>query len=520
MGSLGDKFKKLAGDQTRQLLQNFQNAQSSKTRNGYSYGKLNEDGTATLADGTVVQTVVKGRPGQYAPVFNLGNGQGLVDQPEAKFFNIDSSNPITMYTAWVDGIASYPRIPPYSFTPTEARNYNRIYADKAYIYNYISDEVNEIDPTICSTLPSFSPGTWTFELETPSYDLLFYYQCGPTRCEEYGGFTAIMGRENKDILLFQSSSCSELVKISTFVLSDVNVEANSSDLFIDYVILKDFYINEEGYATSDNVQAGRFNFLPNPYSPPVGLPDFNLRRRPIRFDIWLHRVDGNPRLDILVDDRVFGNFYDSQYYIQSYNYYIARDINGSPVIDQVGGMYQLEGEPPTQQYTVIGAYLGTILNDDLLGVYNYSRSIPQQRFIDYARANPVDIYPQLEEFSINYDDSTQYLQGLTFLETINEPRQTGVVIDYPYSISYITVRGYSPSIIRNILGTYPSNRLIAPVRVPATFQDFTLRKFRYSEESGLEVTNLDREYRTFDPSLYRDDSTVDFTIAYFNVYQG
>ena len=91
MGSLGDKFKKLAGDQTRQLLQNFQNAQSSKTRNGYSYGKLNEDGTATLADGSTVQVEVKGRPGQYAPVFNLGNGQGLVDQPEAKFFNIDSS---------------------------------------------------------------------------------------------------------------------------------------------------------------------------------------------------------------------------------------------------------------------------------------------------------------------------------------------------------------------------------------------------------------------------------------------
>ena len=90
MGSLGDKFKKLAGDQTRQLLQNFQNAQSSKTRNGYSSGKLNEDGTATLADGTVVQVEVKGRPGQYAPVFNLGNGQGLVDQPEAKFFNVDS----------------------------------------------------------------------------------------------------------------------------------------------------------------------------------------------------------------------------------------------------------------------------------------------------------------------------------------------------------------------------------------------------------------------------------------------
>lgn len=94
MGSLGDKFKKLAGDQTRQLLQNFQNAQSSKSKNGYSYGKLNEDGTATLADGTTVQVEVKGRPGQYAPVFNLGNGQGLVDQPEAKFFNIDNSGKI------------------------------------------------------------------------------------------------------------------------------------------------------------------------------------------------------------------------------------------------------------------------------------------------------------------------------------------------------------------------------------------------------------------------------------------
>ena len=104
MGSLGDKFKKLAGDQTRQLLQNFQNAQSSKTKNGYSYGKLNEDGTATLADGTVVQVEVKGRPGQYAPVFNLGNGQGLVDQPEAKFFTVDGNpdNPYVLVVGWTN----------------------------------------------------------------------------------------------------------------------------------------------------------------------------------------------------------------------------------------------------------------------------------------------------------------------------------------------------------------------------------------------------------------------------------
>lgn len=91
MGQFGDKVKKMAAEQTRQLLQNFQQAQSSKTKSGYSYGKLNEDGTATLADGTTVQVEVKGRPGQYAPVFNLGNGQGLVDQPEAKFFNVDSN---------------------------------------------------------------------------------------------------------------------------------------------------------------------------------------------------------------------------------------------------------------------------------------------------------------------------------------------------------------------------------------------------------------------------------------------
>lgn len=124
MGSLGDKFKKLAGDQTRQLLQNFQNAQSSKTKNGYSYGKLNEDGTATLADGTVVQTVVKGRPGQYAPVFNLGNGQGLVDQPEAKFFTVDSG----IRKAW--GI--------YSLRGTQYQVSTDVFGDPIYAvpYNY------------------------------------------------------------------------------------------------------------------------------------------------------------------------------------------------------------------------------------------------------------------------------------------------------------------------------------------------------------------------------------------------
>ena len=114
MGSLGDKFKKLAGDQTRQLLQNFQNAQSSKTRNGYSYGKLNEDGTATLADGTTVQVEVKGRPGQYAPVFNLGNGQGLVDQPEAKFFTVDGGGDQPFIV--VVGFRRTSTIPSYSMT--------------------------------------------------------------------------------------------------------------------------------------------------------------------------------------------------------------------------------------------------------------------------------------------------------------------------------------------------------------------------------------------------------------------
>lgn len=144
MGSLGDKFKKLAGDQTRQLLQNFQNAQSSKTRNGYSYGKLNEDGTATLADGTVVQVEVKGRPGQYAPVFNLGNGQGLVDQPEAKFFNVDSN----VKTPWMIVVVRKPIVTTIANEPPV----------RIYVVNLKTEEEFDIPPSMWPGVEGYRGG--------------------------------------------------------------------------------------------------------------------------------------------------------------------------------------------------------------------------------------------------------------------------------------------------------------------------------------------------------------------------
>ena len=268
MGSLGDKFKKLAGDQTRQLLQNFQNAQSSKTKNGYSYGKLNEDGTATLADGTTVQVEVKGRPGQYAPVFNLGNGQGLVDQPEAKFFTVDGGE-VFRYKIVA---AQYSQRPPLG-SGTIYSNANILETSGIELHDYISGTTNLIRPEIyseLSTLPAPTTSTgprFTTALGgvlrgVPAFDQVNY---------TYGGVYMLLGAECKDLLLYQQSSYSDIDILTSYqvdfdpetgdyTLVDAfvrNIDVGSSHYFR-YVLLESFYIDDEGYVTSDNIRSGVF----------------------------------------------------------------------------------------------------------------------------------------------------------------------------------------------------------------------------------------------------------------------
>lgn len=268
MGSLGDKFKKLAGDQTRQLLQNFQNAQSSKTRNGYSYGKLNEDGTATLADGTVVQTVVKGRPGQYAPVFNLGNGQGLVDQPEAKFFTVDGGEILRYKIA----AAEFTQIRPAS-SATIYSNANIVETSSIELHDYILETTNLLRPELYSTLgtlpaPDISTGPGFITVlggtitGTP-------FTSGANHT--YAGVYVLLGAECKDLLLYQRSSYSASdiytsysidfdSETGNYTLTDAfvsNVDVGSSHYF-KYVLLKDFYVDSEGFITSDSQRFGTF----------------------------------------------------------------------------------------------------------------------------------------------------------------------------------------------------------------------------------------------------------------------
>jgi len=258
MGSLGDKFKKLAGDQTRQLLQNFQNAQSSKSKNGYSYGKLNEDGTATLADGTTVQVEVKGRPGQYAPVFNLGNGQGLVDQPEAKFFTVDSTSNIRWLQARVEQYQRY-GISTYEAQTVAGPQYYFSMIDFTRIL--VSDLVNnrsyEVDPSIYSSISSIPIPSYFFG-QRPN---LVWNWFGTGLCSTssfrhradrpvdvgaldfaYSGAYVMFGSEGKDLLIYQYSN--EAQQTSTFTDGTIYTDTyniDTGELYFKYVLLKDFF---------------------------------------------------------------------------------------------------------------------------------------------------------------------------------------------------------------------------------------------------------------------------------------
>ena len=288
MGSLGDKFKKLAGDQTRQLLQNFQNAQSSKTMNGYSYGKLNEDGTATLADGTVVQTVVKGRPGQYAPVFNLGNGQGLVDQPEAKFFNVDSGGTLRYYGVFVTIEQQYPN----SFYDGQVVNsfpdgfqalyyFNYFTATNIQLVDFINRKSYNFDPSLLSgiedlPLPFFqqiNTGSFRSEVFTSgplssiidANDSFSRMQCS------YSNVRVQISTSGKAILLYQVSNRAINGQLSGYTVSGADpsptlVETanySSGDFFLKYWILKDYYF-EEGFLRCNDVTSGVYSGIDLP----------------------------------------------------------------------------------------------------------------------------------------------------------------------------------------------------------------------------------------------------------------
>lgn len=93
MSNFKAKLQNIISTITKQLIQNYQDSIATKPKTGYTYGRLSEDATsAELADGTTVSLITKGLPGRYAPIFNLGNGQGLADYAEPVFYSVDSSN--------------------------------------------------------------------------------------------------------------------------------------------------------------------------------------------------------------------------------------------------------------------------------------------------------------------------------------------------------------------------------------------------------------------------------------------
>jgi len=334
MGSLGDKFKKLAGDQTRQLLQNFQNAQSSKSKNGYSYGKLNEDGTATLADGTTVQVEVKGRPGQYAPVFNLGNGQGLVDQPEAKFFTVDSSRGVKSYIIRANLYQKYP----ISIYQDQAIAGGTVEGGAIYYFNLIdfssitlmdriTEEIYTVDPTTYSGLASLPmPSLSVKAFSSEQYSRFFGSGLNLVNLRPipappdvnqlayaYSGAYVMFGAEGKDILIYQTSTYNIL---NDYFLDEFSRtytdQADTGSLFFSYWILKDFYF-EDGLVKASQVIQGQYI----PDSVPLtlrsstgGLVTFIANgvfsTNNTQYTPYLSRDENDePRLDLLVASRAY-----------------------------------------------------------------------------------------------------------------------------------------------------------------------------------------------------------------------
>lgn len=355
MGALGDKFKKLAGDQTRQLLQNFQNAQSSKTKNGYSYGKLNEDGTATLADGTTVQVEVKGRPGQYAPVFNLGNGQGLVDQPEAKFFNIDSAQGVHSYVIRVNLYQKYPVsiyqdqiISGGTIDQGAIYYFNLIDFSSITLMDRISNTVYTVDPSTYSGLsslpmPFFSVKAFSFAqyykfIAGNGLNITGSFNDNQLRYA-YSGAYVEFGSEGKDILIYQTSTINLLSArvLTTSIISFVD-EQNVGPLFFNYWILKDFYF-EDGLVKAAEIIQGQYTPEPS----------------------YLSLKSENSGIALYTDNGVFNER------IVKFKPYLCRDADDLPRLD-LDIVEQSFSEVVT---TAVGEFLNTITTTDYEGSQHY-----------------------------------------------------------------------------------------------------------------------------------------------------
>lgn len=370
MGSLGDKFKKLAGDQTRQLLQNFQNAQSSKTRNGYSYGKLNEDGTATLADGTVVQTVVKGRPGQYAPVFNLGNGQGLVDQPEAKFFNIDSSGVLRYYGLIVNMVQqyNYSDYAPQNNDPVDYVSFyfNILKCESVELKDLLSGASYFLDPTLYASFTDF-PIPYYYAASVPP---LGYFNIdflgGPLRTSthfqryKYSGVEVAFSFDGRDILLYQISNTRETDNRITYLpnsppllLQTLNIDVGALTFY--YKILKDYYI-EDGIVKSDTTISGSYTVDEPAVTSSTTYTEFDIQSpvstglrnsQELAINALLCRdAGGNPQLNLLVQTTVYttemsftlheiGSVWYADQQVtegEGFHTYMVRDVSTNPTV--------------------------------------------------------------------------------------------------------------------------------------------------------------------------------------------
>lgn len=567
MGSLGDKFKKLAGDQTRQLLQNFQNAQSSKTRNGYSYGKLNEDGTATLADGTVVQVEVKGRPGQYAPVFNLGNGQGLVDQPEAKFFTVDGGQRLNYWG--IRAVVEQQHPPDFynnqvniNGTLSGEYYFNYMGITQVKVCDLLNQETYYLDENLWrGALLEFPIPSYTRTVTTTSgfgFTENVNFTGGPiTRTGilnslgySYSGLAASFSDTGRDILLFQVSDSvkSESYQYST-VFSSVEanrftaVNTNVGAALINYRILRDWYI-EDDIVKCVSIQDGTYTLADIPVVAGEPLPpstigvgegaqgsglgtNYTYRMQPM----LTRSSDGSSTLNLMYSGFVTQDVYS--YYAQTPIFNIVtltRSVGQNLVI--VRG---INTDSPTVTYRVdsagnddnfffsVGNVCMQSFRDSLYGAYanpveaNALRIPPVYRS-DTTSGGPVpppvigpgDVYT----FNRYYLSDSQYYDNVSITAMLSD-----LGLDIPITLLH------TPNVTQTVVGTTLSTQFAASVGVYITdnswssfyrsnpsISSYTLNFIKVvGGESGLSATEVGEPL---------DNSIYDILLDPPSLYQG
>ena len=217
----------------KQLMQQYADSIQSANTSGWTWGQVDTGtNTAKLPNGTVIPVTIRGRPGNYAPIYLFGDGTGLVDVPEGVQVQSDGQVIGNVYTVIVEQYQQYPsstyRNQVQTITGfgtfTSARYFfNAVGCKSLVVYNNLTGDSHEINPSLYSNFTdlqasyscisdlSFSFTTVeTFNGQVPPAQGLATGSSEYSSADAfiYSGPLVVIGAEGKDILIYQQSTIS------------------------------------------------------------------------------------------------------------------------------------------------------------------------------------------------------------------------------------------------------------------------------------------------------------------------